>query len=603
VKIRVSARSAAGPAGTLAFPWRALPPRPVDPRDQSRQVQEINALLERRVEERNQELLESELIFRTIVENAWDWERWDAPGGRIIHSSNSCERITGYAAAVFEQDPGMLGRIIHPEDRPRWKAHYAAVHPRPGTGAAPSGPACETDLRILRPDGEIRWIEHTCHPIFDSNGHYQGRRVKIRDITERKQADRERAHCAGLARFNRIQQAIIECNRVIIRARSEHGLLQEFCRIAMKVQGVHQAWVGLAEDDPGRSIRPAAFIGFQEGPWPRLSYANDGSGQTPAGIAIRSGTVCVQAHSPVLAEAGTGHPGSAIALPLLSGQHAFGALVLNSTMAEAFDEEPMQMLLELANNLSIGIINLRTRAERDHALRTAEAQAEQLRSLALELAQTEQRERGHLAQLLHDHLQQLLVGATFNLETLADQVRTVKGRKTLTALGATVQEAIRVARVLTVELSPPVVREKRLAACLEWLARHFQDNQGLRVVLDLEGEVELEPAPVRMFIFDAVRELLLNVVKHARVGEAGLALRVLEGGRIQVTVSDRGAGFDPAAMAAAAFPADGLGLFSLQQRLQFLKGSLEIASRPGDGSRLTMVVPIAGWPEDRKGGR
>ena len=156
------------------------------------------------------------------------------------------------------------------------------------------------------------------------------------------------------------------------------------------------------------------------------------------------------------------------------------------------------------------------------------------------------------------------------------------------------------ARVLTVELSPPVVREKPLAPCLEWLARQFQANHGLRVVLDLASGLEPDPEPVRMFIFEAVRELLLNVVKHARVASASLRLRVLAGARLEVTVADAGAGFDPAILEAPDLPAEGIGLFSLRQRLRFLKGSLEIESSPGTGSRFTMIVPLRGWPGERR---
>jgi len=591
VKTRAPERSPLRPsAGAGRVPALG---RPADLPEQFRQIQEINALLERRVEARSRELRESELKFRTIVENAYDWERWDSPGGAIIHTSRSCERITGYPPEAFEGQPGMLDRIIHPQDLARWKAHYDTVHAPPEAGAPPTGPACETDLRIIRADGGIRWVEHTCHPIFDPDGSYRGRRVKVRDITEAKQAEKERERLAALDRFNRTQQAIIECNRVIIRARDEQELLQEFCRIAMKVHGVHQAWVGLAAGDAARSIRPAAAMGLEPGSLGRLSWADAEPGQTPAGIAIRTGEVCIRALETVAG------PGSSIALPLLSDRQAFGVLVLNSLTPDTFIDEPGQMLLELANNLAIGILELRIRAERDQALRTAERQAEQLRSLALELAQTEQRERRLLAQLLHDQLQQLLVGATFSLETLDAEPASPKAREILARLGGTIREAIRVARVLTVELSPPVVREKPLAPCLEWLARQFQANHGLRVALDLDAELTHDPEPVRMFIFEAVRELLLNVVKHARVATASLRLRILGEARLEITVADPGAGFDPAILEAPDFPAEGVGLFSLLQRLQFLKGSLEIASSPGTGSRLTMIVPIL-WPGERR---
>jgi PAS domain S-box-containing protein len=592
---------------------------------QFRQVRQSGEQFEQKVAERTLELQKSERKFRMMMENAYDWEQWDAPGGDILYSSPSCERITGLPAECFERDPGALDRLIHPGDYPRWKAHYAAVHRPPEAGGPVPGPSCETDLRILRPDGAERWVEHTCHPFFDSHGTYQGRRVKVRDITDWKLAEQAREHSAALERFSKTQKAIIECNQAIIRAKDEDDLLREFCRISMKVHGVHQVWVGLIGPGGIESMWLAAAIGFQPGSWsrawarPRLAREDDPFGQTAAEVAIRTRQPCIQGNpapgqGPDNPARGQGQgkadgqgPGastrSTIALPLLSGQKVLGALVLNSVNPDNFAEEPGQMLLELANNLAIGIVDLWTRAERDRALLTAERQAEQLRFLAMELTQAEQRERKRLGQLLHDHLQQLLVGATFSVETVNGQVETRVARKTLEKLTETLQEAIQVSRRLAVELSPPVVREKRLGACLEWLRLEFARNHGLKVALDLAGKVDPDPEPVRMFVFEAVRELLLNVVKHAKVDHALLKLRVLDGQRLEITVADHGAGFDPETLEAGAFPADGLGLFSLRQRLRFLKGSLEIKSSPGGGSSFTMVVPAQGWPEERKGYR
>ena len=242
----------------------------------------------------------------------------------------------------------------------------------------------------------------------------------------------------------------------------------------------------------------------------------------------------------------------------------------------------------------------RTLIEKRKALGRAERLAEQLRSLAMELGQTEQRERLRLAHVLHDHLQQLLVGATFAVETLSTHIQGEAGLKTLDEVTETIQQAIHLSRVLTVELSPPAILEKGLAASLEWLGRNVKDHHGLNVALTLEGDPEPVPEPVRLFIFEAVREILLNVVKHAKVDTACVRMRALEGERIEVTIEDRGVGFDPATLEADQFTGEGLGLFSLRERLRFLKGSMTIHSRPGHGSRFILVVPIQGWPTKRK---
>jgi len=560
------------------------------------------------VEERTQELLESELKFRTFVENADDWERWDAPDRCVLYSSPSCERITGYESAYFQQDPARLDRIIHPGDFSRWRTHYEEVHPAPDYGGRPAGPRMSLELRIFRRDGEERWVEHSCHPIFDTKGQYQGRRVKIRDITERKQAEKAREHLEGLARFNRTQKAIIECNQAIIRARDEAELLHALCRMAMKVQGVYQAWVVLAGPGAGSPFKPVTGVGFIEEEWLQLQAAWSGiaSAQSSAGIALCTGQVCLQPKAfplGLLPEGRAQGVGASMALPLLGGEQPFGALVLDAFSPDAFEDEAVQMLLELANNLSIGILELRIRADRDQALRQARRLADQLRSLTMELAQTEQRERRRLALVLHDHLQQLLVGATFSLETLAGAAVSGKAQGAFGTLADTLREAIQVTRLLSVELCPPVVHEKGLGGALEWLAEQFQKNHGLKVVTDLEAEGAPPPEPVRMFLFEAVRELLFNVVKHAQVREAVLRLRLLPDANVGLTVEDRGKGFDPACLSGDAFPSEGLGLFSLREKLGYLKGRLEIVSRPGEGCRVTLEVGSGGRPEDRDSGR
>ena len=189
-------------------------------------------------------------------------------------------------------------------------------------------------------------------------------------------------------------------------------------------------------------------------------------------------------------------------------------------------------------------------------------------------------------------LQQVLVGATFGIETLAGQVRSRAALDTLDRLAETVQRAMGISRDLTVELSPPVFREKGLAAGLRWLGHQARRDYGLKVELDLEGHLEPGAEAIRLFIFEAVRELLLNVAKHARVDRTRVQARPLGAGAIEIRVEDAGAGFDPASLDGLAFPGAGLGLLGIRERLRALRGALEIVSAPGRGSRFTVVVPV-----------
>ena len=132
-------------------------------------------------------LRESEEKFQIVANHIYDWEYWRAEDGSLVFVSPSCERITGYRAEEFSEDPGLLTRIIHPDDRLNFLQHADNL----AQGAAKED--CQTlDFRIIRRNGEERRIEHICREVFGRDGDSLGHRVSNRDITERKLAEREK---------------------------------------------------------------------------------------------------------------------------------------------------------------------------------------------------------------------------------------------------------------------------------------------------------------------------------------------------------------------------------------------------------------------------
>ena len=126
-------------------------------------------------------LAKSEEKFRIVADNTYDWEYWRRPDGIFEYCSPSCKRVTGHAPEDFMHDKEMLERIIFPEDRPAWLSHNEETLKY----KLPS--ACE--FRIIRLDGEIRWIFHVCQSVFDTAGNLLGIRASNRDITERKKME------------------------------------------------------------------------------------------------------------------------------------------------------------------------------------------------------------------------------------------------------------------------------------------------------------------------------------------------------------------------------------------------------------------------------
>ena len=220
----------------------------------------------------------------------------------------------------------------------------------------------------------------------------------------------------------------------------------------------------------------------------------------------------------------------------------------------------------------------------------AEKRAAQLQAMALELARAEQRERRRLAQVLHDHLQQLLAVARMRVGLLADETRSRKLRAALEEVDGLLDESIAASRSLTVELSPPVLYDAGLAPALEWLATQVQEKHGLAVAVEADRGAEPASEDTKAFLFHAARELLFNVVKHARVGRASVRLSSC-GGEVALEVRDAGAGFDPAELGPGGDRVSGFGLFSIRERLEALGGRIAIESAPGQGACFTLFAP------------
>jgi len=133
-----------------------------------------------------QECLEkSELKYRIVSENTYNWEFWIGLDGEVRYCSPSSERISGYPPEAFKQDPSLFRSIIHPEDRPLWDEHEARVCESHGCDAI--------EFRIVLPDGSVRWVAHRCQAVFDDDGRFLGNRGCSRDITEEKSAQQEKA--------------------------------------------------------------------------------------------------------------------------------------------------------------------------------------------------------------------------------------------------------------------------------------------------------------------------------------------------------------------------------------------------------------------------
>jgi signal transduction histidine kinase len=177
-------------------------------------------------------------------------------------------------------------------------------------------------------------------------------------------------------------------------------------------------------------------------------------------------------------------------------------------------------------------------------LRTAELDRrnKQLVRLTTELTLAEQRERRRLADLLHDHLQQLLAGARLNLEVAVNENRSSQD-SALNSAYDLVSQSLETSRTLSAELSPPVLYMHGLAEVFNWLARWMGKTHKLQVDLHIESKAEPIQEELKILLFQSVRELLFNVVKHAGTHAARIEM-LREDEHTVIVVSDKGEGFD-----------------------------------------------------------
>jgi len=216
--------------------------------------------------------------------------------------------------------------------------------------------------------------------------------------------------------------------------------------------------------------------------------------------------------------------------------------------------------------------------------------SDQLRALASQLTLAEQRERHRLAKVLHDYLQQLLVAAHLMIDPL-DRAENEGVRDSAAKVRDLIRQSLEASRSLTGELSPPRLYQGGLTPALNWLLRWMQENLALDVNLELVGRDAPLTVDLTILIFQAVRELLFNVVKHAKAKSARVQL-VERDDQLEVIVADDGVGFDLTHLRPEEQMSGDFGLFSIRERLGYLGGRMEIVSSPGQGSRVSLHIPV-----------
>ena len=211
-----------------------------------------------------------------------------------------------------------------------------------------------------------------------------------------------------------------------------------------------------------------------------------------------------------------------------------------------------------------------------------------LRALAGELARAEQRERRRISLVLHDELQQTLVAAKMRLERLTSRVGGAPEVEEATEIVGVLEGAVAECRTLAHHLSVPAHYDLDLPAAISSVARRFGEQHRVGVALEMNGDgVPGDDEDLRAVLFEVLRELMLNAVKHGGADRVEVSVEL--GPDVRLCVRDDGRGCDPA----TAGSAGGMGLLRVRERVEHLGGRFELRSAPGEGCRVAVSLPSA----------
>ena len=237
--------------------------------------------------------------------------------------------------------------------------------------------------------------------------------------------------------------------------------------------------------------------------------------------------------------------------------------------------------------------DLAAESERRVAERTGELRRsqERLRALASELTLTEQRERRRLATDLHDYLAQLIVASRINLSQTISRTHDHTLSASLAKIDQMLDQALTYTRSLVAELSPHVLYQFGLSKSLVWLGDQMK-QYSLDVTVHTGPETFTLSDDQAVLLFQSVRELLMNIVRHAHTDKASVTINMDADRELWISVEDNGVGFETAALSRTGDPHTKFGLLSIRERMELLGGECDLSSSPGVGTLAVLRLPL-----------
>lgn len=490
-------------------------------------------------------LEKSERKYRQLHESLMDGFALTNMDGMIREWNEAFRTMIGYSA---EEIPHLNYRDITPR---KWhEFENRILHEE----VLPNGYSCAYEKEYIRRDGTVFPVELRTYLLRDPQGQASGMWAIVRDIGERKSM--ENALRQSEERYRRF---IDTANEGIGITDSEYTITYVNDRLAEMLGYDAAELIGMPVS---HLLPPEEQDDFKKRKSERGKGIR-GSGECKHVRKDGSHAWLLTSTSPIMDDSGVFQGCFAMFTDLTGRKEAEFAL------QKALDELEIRV------------------SERTVDLASAN---EQIKMMSFQLIRAEEQERTRIAAELHDQVGQSLLLAKMKLDMLASELNNAEKRATADGISALLETSIHDIRTLTFGMRPPLLDTAGMEAALEWLCTALRTDYNLKVELSCSCPIPLR-GEIRYSLFQAVRELLFNVAKHAGVSRATLSLQVLDDSLV-VQVSDAGSGFDQPAIRDRLSMAGGFGLFNVQKRIEQMGGSVDINSTPGEGTLVTLSIPL-----------
>jgi PAS domain S-box-containing protein len=536
--------------------------------EQARQVLHELQVHQIELEMQNEELRGTEVKLETSRARYFDLYDLAPVGyitvseqGLILEANLTAATLLGVARGALVKR--RLSPFILPEDQDIYYRHRKALFE---TGAPQ---ACE--MRLVKEDGALFWARLEAMVAQDAAGAPVCRAV-VSDVTERKKAEEALQQARDV-----LEQRVAERTEELRRANEE--LRTDIAKRKQAEEALR------ASGEQHRSILLTAMDGFwlvdMQG---RLLEVNEAycrmSGYSAREL-LAMGIPDMEASE--TADAVSAHCRKSMA----QGEDRFESRHRRKD-GTVFDVEVSVQYRSADGGQFVAF--LRDISERKEDQRLLSDYHDRLRSMAMDLALGEEKERRRIAVGLHDQVGQALALACARMDLLAEaaESRGLSGQfgETLDSMRA----ALEATRTLTFELSPPVLYELGLGPAVAAMARELQQRHGIAFTVEGADECPTGPDNVAVLLYQSIREILINVVKHSKARTCRMVL-LSEPHQFVVTVQDNGIGFDADSAFMNKAKQRSFGLFSIRERLRVLGGGMEVASHINHGSLVRMWVP------------